>query len=140
MPCYCKKGIMSQCKVADNYGYQTDCHFFREASKSLGVLRCMFLNTSMNDHCWSPRAQSQATLDGSGSVEDEEELSLGDLIEKDIDEMLPDGDRQYCLDCLHYPCSNVKAVERKHGGRSLSKNELWDIGTKCNIYFNRADL
>lgn len=138
--CHCKKGTMSQCKVADSYEDQIDCHFFRGASKSLGVLRCMFLNTQMNNHCWSPKAQRIAAHDETDIVdaEDEEELSLGDLIEKDIDEMLPDGDRQYCLDCLHYPCSSVKAAERKKGGRSLSKDELGDLGTGCDNYVDRV--
>lgn len=102
----------------------------------------MFLNTNMNNHCWSPRAQRvAAAYDEVDAVDAEtEETTLEDEIEVELGDLLQDEDkpRQYCLDCLHCPCSDVKAAERKNGGRSLSVNELWDLATGCDGYLNRT--
>lgn len=132
--CHCKQGVMSQCGEAASYEDQRLCSFFEEASRAK---RCMFLNESMNNHCWSPDAQR--STNGIDIVDSEiKEMTLEDLMEE-VDDLLPDKDngkevRQFCGNCIHLPCSEVKAEERRTGQQHLSDNELWSLGSVCNNY------
>ena len=137
MICHCKKGMMSQCEAADSFSDQLCCHFFERATRKT---KCMFLTETMNNHCWSPGAQAAAAaFEEIDAVDtDTEELTLEDAIEEELEEMLEDRPRQYCLSCIHYPCSEVKATERKNNVSHLSENELWDLGTMCDNYSDRA--
>ena len=139
--CHCKKGVMAQCEEADSYPDQQNCFFFEQATKNN---KCMFLTETMNNHCWSPGAQSIAAAYGEIDVvdADTEELTLGDIIGEDVDDLPEDKKRprQYCLDCIHFPCSEVKATERKNNGRKLHEHELWELGTLCDNFSDRKSL
>ena len=137
--CYCKTGVMSQCEAAGCFTDQQCCCYYRRASKTLGVLRCMYLNPNLNNHCWHPGAQRIAA--GFNDVAPEtDDTTLEEAIELEIDNMRQekDGPRQYCLSCMHYPCADVKTTERNNKVRHLSENELWDLGTGCAAYLDRV--
>ena len=126
--CFCdSSGIFSQCTAGD-LKRQKKCFWFE---KSCDGTRCMNLDTTFENHCWSYGAQDQG-LNIPDNLEVEEEISLDDFSEQS-------SERKCCYNCILFSCdkltrANQASHDAGHGG--LTENDLWNIASKCPEYID----
>lgn len=136
--CLCKQDIMAQC-VAENYTEQQSCDFF---SHSSGGKRCMFRNETMNNHCWSHKAQDFSRDNGVVRFTD---ISEPELIYDESEELgMDDGTRRSCRSCTYYTsCIKlidlaVAAASSSAGG--LTEDDLWNQASSCNTFVGETKI
>ena len=138
--CWCKLGMMAQC-TAESVDQQEMCDFY---DSSIGVHKCMNLNTSMRNHCWSKDAQKFSAQYGVRDMNNpapvaEEELCIDDFIEDEAPEGEFNGRR--CDNCILYACSYViheNQMAQSRGGLTMS--DLEKIAAKCSDYCDEATI
>jgi hypothetical protein len=138
--CYCEDtGGCSQC-VAGLWVDQQCCDFYGKHSFSD---RCTHLRPGDDNHCASFEAQDFGRAIGVVRAEDiapeegwnaEDEAELLDLSQLLIEEDQPV--RRTCGTCKWNACGYLSTRSQAHKtvGGGLTKQDLWDIGTKCMNY------
>jgi hypothetical protein len=124
LPCFCKKGVLSQC-VAIDYSEQQSCQFF---TKSGFADRCMNKNEQMEDHCWSAEAQVMGLQAGDPQAQDAdteayELVDPGDLVVKD----------KSCNVCHNFVCKVISDLNARTPG-GCSHDDLIAMANGCEDF------
>jgi len=136
--CFCKPGVMSECDPDGND--RNMCDFYRKHSFAP---RCTNLNTDMNNHCWSDKAQQFGYHpDGDPDAIGDEDQDVGQpryiIPEPAVEPTLnPNVVRRSCLGCDNHPLCpllpmEAAAISKSHN--SLTDQDYWTIGTGCSAY------
>lgn len=132
--CFCQPGVMSQC-VATDVSEQRMCDYW---NRSDTANRCMHVNESMDNHCWSPEAQYFGREHGvirptdDMNLLEEEEISLVAMVE---------NNGRTCIDCILYTCSYVireQQAAQPLGG--LTAQDLINMAANCAEYDDEASM
>ncbi len=128
--CYCKPGPMSQC-VAQDFSDQMSCIGFTESTVAI---RCMHINTNLDNHCDNIDAQRIGLRDA--------EITFG---EDTSGEIIPSTEEEYdirsCTECKRVTCSYLlkeKRAAKPSGG--LTADDLVDIASNCHGFEYREDF
>jgi len=130
--CFCDSGgLFSQC-TAGELKRQRKCFWFEESSDET---RCMNLDTTFENHCWSYGAQDQG-LYVPDDLEIEEEIDLEEFNK-------PNTSRKCCLNCILFSCAkltrlNQASHDNGHGG--LTEEDLWNLASGCEDYDDEATI